>query len=227
MKTVGEEAFAHYVYNGQTRLRCGYTTGTCAALAAAGAARLLLTGHVGAAVTLTTPKGVTVTASLVEAMVLEDGAAARCAVTKDAGDDSDVTDGMLVCAAVRRRTTGGIFIDGGEGVGRVTKAGLDQPVGAAAINHVPRAMIEEQVRTVCTALGHCGFQYARRRYTAAHVAGRRTDDRRALAHHPRASPPSRVRHTIPAAAPLIGCSDLSGWLPVPVRVAANRGWYGG
>ena len=156
MKTVGEEAFAHYVYNGQTRLRCGYTTGTCAALAAAGAARLLLTGHVGAVVTLTTPKGVTVTASLVEAMVLEDGAAARCAVTKDAGDDSDVTDGMLVCAAVRRRTTGGIFIDGGEGVGRVTKAGLDQPVGAAAINHVPRAMIEEQVRTVCTALGYSG-----------------------------------------------------------------------
>lgn len=77
-------------------------------------------------------------------------------MTKDAGDDSDVTDGMLVCAAVRRRTTGGIFIDGGEGVGRVTKAGLDQPVGAAAINHVPRAMIEEQVRTVCTALGYSG-----------------------------------------------------------------------
>lgn len=156
MSTAGESAFVHYVYNGQTKLRCGYTTGTCAALAAAGAARLLLTGCAGAAVTLTTPKGVAVTASLAEAAVLEEGTAACCAVAKDAGDDSDVTDGMLVCATVRRRAEGGISIDGGEGVGRVTKPGLDQPIGAAAINRVPRAMIEEQVRAVCAALGYSG-----------------------------------------------------------------------
>ncbi len=77
MKTVGEEAFAHYVYNGQNQapLRLYQALGRWRRQ---GAARLLLTGHVGAVGDATTPKGVTVTASLVEAMVLEDGAAARC-----------------------------------------------------------------------------------------------------------------------------------------------------
>lgn len=45
-----------------------------------------------------------------------------------------------------------INIDGGDGVGRVTKPGLDQPVGNAAINHVPREMIEKEVREVCELL---------------------------------------------------------------------------
>ena len=46
-----------------------------------------------------------------------------------------------------------INIDGGDGVGRVTKPGLDQPVGNAAINHVPREMIEKEVREVCELFG--------------------------------------------------------------------------
>ena len=50
-------AFEHYIRSGQKMLRCGYTTGTCAALAAAGAARLLLTGQRPALLCLRTPKG--------------------------------------------------------------------------------------------------------------------------------------------------------------------------
>src|SRR5699024_5727663 len=108
-------------------------------VAAAGAARLLLTGRRPALLCLRTPKGWPVE---VEPDALElEGGEARCAVRKDAGDDPDVTDGMLVWASVRLTGAPGVLIDGGEGVGRVTKPGLDQPVGAAAINRVPRQMI--------------------------------------------------------------------------------------
>lgn len=148
------ERFSHYIRSGQALLRCGYTTGTCAALAAAGAARLLLSGQAPESVSLTTPKGLVVTVPPAEAELTEDGA--RCAVTKDGGDDHDITNGMLVRATVRKATVPGISIDGGEGVGRVTKPGLDQPVGAAAINHVPRRMIAEQVEAVCRELGYTG-----------------------------------------------------------------------
>ena len=148
--------FPHYVRSGQKLLRCGYTTGTCAALAAAGAARLLLSGKAPETVSLLTPKGLEVTVPLAEAALLDGGRAARCAVVKDGGDDHDITNGMLIYAAVRRSDIPDISIDGGEGVGRVTKPGLDQPVGAAAINHVPRQMIGEQVRQVCLALGYDG-----------------------------------------------------------------------
>ena len=143
----------YYVRSGRTMLRCGYTTGTCAALAAAGAVRLLLTGERPETVSLTTPKGLEVSVPLAGAELLEPGQRARCAVRKDAGDDRDVTDGMLVWAEVARSARPGVSIDGGEGVGRVTRPGLDQPVGAAAINRAPRRMIEEQVRRVCAGLG--------------------------------------------------------------------------
>ena len=148
--------FEHYARSGQTMLRMGYTTGTCAALAAGGAARLLLTGRPPDLVSLTTPKGLEVSVPLAEAELLEGGQCARCAVQKDAGDDYDVTDGMLIRALVRKTESPGIQIDGGEGVGRVTRPGLDQPVGAAAINRVPRRMIREQVQRACAQLGYAG-----------------------------------------------------------------------
>lgn len=149
-----------YVWSGTRRLRCGYTTGSCAAMAAGVAARMLLGEPPPPAARLMTPSGVLVQAD-VEQAVLDswDGApAASCGVRKDAGDDVDATDGLLVCARVRRLPEGeaGAYdprdlpvIDGGRGVGRVTLPGLDQPVGAAAINSVPRAMIAEQVRLAC------------------------------------------------------------------------------
>ena len=134
----------HYVHKNQKKLRCGYTTGSCAALAAAGAATLLLRGSVPPVMTLLTPGGIAVTADILDPRLTPDSAS--CAVQKDSGDDPDVTNGMLVVATVRRIAGHDIVVDGGPGVGRVTRKGLDQPVGAAAINRVPRRMIAEEVR---------------------------------------------------------------------------------
>ena len=134
--------FEHYVRNGQKLLRCGYTTGTCAALAAAGAARLLLTGTTPETVALRTPKGIVVEVAPLFCRKTADGA--ECAIEKDGGDDVDVTTGLPVTAQVALLPdASGVVISGGKGVGRVTKPGLDQPVGEAAINHVPREMITE------------------------------------------------------------------------------------
>ena len=79
-------------------LRCGYTTGTCAALAAGGAAQLLLAGQAPETVRLVTPKGWEVSAAPAQARLADGGRTALCAVRKDAGDDYDVTDGMLIWA---------------------------------------------------------------------------------------------------------------------------------
>lgn len=136
--------FEHYIRSGQRLLRCGYTTGTCAALAAAGAARLLLTGSEPRTVALRTPKGLLVEVEPAYCRIAEGGA--QCAVIKDGGDDADVTTGLPVAAFVALREQPGVEIHGGIGVGRVTKPGLDQPVGEAAINHVPRRMIAEALR---------------------------------------------------------------------------------
>ena len=146
--------FEHSIRSGQKRLRCGYTTGTCAALAAQGAARLLLEGTAPAVLTLMTPKGWEV--SVRPENCRRQGGEAFCSVRKDAGDDADVTDGLPVTAAVSKTETPGIVIEGGPGVGRVTRPGLDQPVGAAAINRVPRQMIRQQAEAVCQNAGYTG-----------------------------------------------------------------------
>ena len=138
----GKPPFEHYVRSGQKLLRCGYTTGTCAALGAAGAARLLLTGREPETVALRTPKGIVVEVAPIYCRSTDTGAA--CAIRKDGGDDVDVTTGLpVVASVVLEPDAPGVRIFGGEGVGRVTKPGLDQPVGEAAINHVPRQMIAE------------------------------------------------------------------------------------
>ena len=146
-------AVEHYVRQGGKRLRCGYTTGTCATLAALGAARLLLTGQARDAETVRTPAGLDVTAPIL-LPALEPGRA-TCAVRKDGGDDIDATDGALISAAVEKAPAG-VTIDGGEGVGRVTAPGLDQPVGAAAINSTPRRMITEALLALAAELGYTG-----------------------------------------------------------------------
>ena len=142
-----------YVRCGAKRLRRGYTTGTCAALAAAGAAELLLTGREPETLSLLTPGGLRV--ELRPELLTMDGGSAVCAVRKDAGDDPDVTDGILIAARVSRRERG-IKLEAGEGIGRVTKPGLDQKVGEAAINSVPREMIRAALETVCDEAGYGG-----------------------------------------------------------------------
>ena len=134
-------------------LRYGYTTGSCAAAAAKAAAYMLLTGEHIHCTSLKTPNGTILTLDIFDAQLSSDSAC--CAVKKDSGDDPDVTNGILVYAHVSK-TSQDILIDGGKGVGRVTKPGLDQPVGAAAINSTPRRMIAGAVREVCEQLGYSG-----------------------------------------------------------------------
>lgn len=143
----------YYIPVGQKRLRCGYTTGTCAAAAARAAAQRLLTGQWPAAVVIDTPAGIPVT---VEPEALECGPGwASCAVRKDGGDDPDATHGALIVARVERTDGPGLTVDGGVGVGRVTRPGLDQGVGEAAINSVPRKMI---LRELSEALNQAGAE---------------------------------------------------------------------
>ncbi len=126
-------------------LKTGYTTGTCAAAAAKAAVTLLLTGSAPKSVSLTLPSGEMLNIDVSKA-VFEDGRAV-CAVKKYSGDDPDITDGIMIYASVKKRLSG-IVIDGGEGIGTVTREGLNQPVGAAAINSVPRQMIRSAVADV-------------------------------------------------------------------------------
>ena len=143
-----------YVIRDGKRLRMGYTTGSCAAAAAKAAAWMLLSGRRKETIRLMTPKGVELTLAVRDIRLSPD--CVSCAIQKDSGDDPDVTRNTLIYAEVCRSTVPGIIIDGGQGVGRVTKPGLDQPVGAAAINSVPRRMIGENVSEVCALLGYSG-----------------------------------------------------------------------
>ncbi len=136
------------------KLRLGYTTGSCAAAAAKAAAWMLLRGSKKESIRLLTPKGMELTLAVEDIHRSPD--CVRCAIRKDSGDDPDITRDTLIYAEVRKTEDTGIVIDGGLGVGRVTKPGLDQPVGAAAINSVPRRMIRENVEEVCGLLGYTG-----------------------------------------------------------------------
>lgn len=144
------------VWKGNRELRCGFTTGSCAAAAAKAAAFILATGNAVETIEIMTPKGILYAPSIEHIERNQNGV--RCSVKKDGGDDPDVTNGLYITAEVSwfsemetdKSWPKGprILIDGGEGVGRVTREGLDQPVGAAAINRVPRSMIEHEVRQV-------------------------------------------------------------------------------
>ena len=168
----------------QKKLREGYTTGSCAAAASKAAAYILLTGEKIESVDITVPRGDVFKADLEGVMLTENKAV--CAVRKDGGDDPDITTGMLIYATVSFRERDGeepsegnrqrrdasvdrnetepgrdassdrVRIIGGEGIGRVTKPGLDQPVGEWAINSVPRKMIKEAVLDACEAAGYEG-----------------------------------------------------------------------
>ncbi|MEE8721946.1 MAG: cobalt-precorrin-5B (C(1))-methyltransferase CbiD [Eggerthellaceae bacterium] len=143
-----------YVNVGTKMMRCGYTTGTCAAGAARAAAETLFAGAPVDSVIVETPAGISVELDI-EQLERGDGWV-RCAVRKDGGDDPDVTDGALVFATVTRSDEPGVRIDGGLGVGRVTRPGLDQPIGAAAINSTPRSMIAAQVEQTARECGYAG-----------------------------------------------------------------------
>ena len=132
-------------------MRNGFTTGSCAAAASKAAVYMLLTGKEKKSITIDTPKGIVYTAEILD--IKREEKSVSCAVKKDSGDDPDVTNGALIYSTVSFFETDGrgeqsVIIEGGKGVGKVTKPGLDRPVGDAAINTVPRQMIEKEVLDV-------------------------------------------------------------------------------
>ncbi len=143
-------------------LRLGYTTGSCAAAASKAAATMILTGRRLEGIKLLTPKGIELELNVEDITIEYDDSTGepvlvRCAIRKDSGDDPDVTNGALVYSEVTLTDLKGeVDIDGGYGVGRVTKPGLDQPVGNAAINSVPRKMITENLQEVARELSFNG-----------------------------------------------------------------------
>jgi cobalt-precorrin-5B (C1)-methyltransferase len=143
----------HYIYKDQKKMRLGFTTGTCAAAATKAAVRMLLSGERIEQVELITPKGIPLQLPVEEISMEQDKVS--CAIRKDAGDDPDVTNGAYVYATVEKIEQG-FEIEGGEGIGRVTKPGLDQSVGNAAINTVPRQMMTEVMTEAADDYGYEG-----------------------------------------------------------------------
>lgn len=142
-----------YVFVGMEKLRCGYTTGSCAAAASKASALMLLSQNCVSKIELLTPKGITLLLEITDITLSVDEVS--CAVIKDSGDDPDITNGIAVYAKVRK-IPNGIVITGGKGIGRVTKAGLDQPVGEYAINSTPRKMITASVEEICEQFDYNG-----------------------------------------------------------------------
>nr|MCR4901484.1 cobalt-precorrin-5B (C(1))-methyltransferase CbiD [Butyrivibrio sp.] len=144
-------------------MRKGFTTGSCAAAASKAAAYMLLTGKEKSNIEIETPAGIMFKASVTD--IKRSKEEVSCAVIKDGGDDPDVTTGSHIVSRVRISKASdenvlskdaSVCITAGKGVGRVTKPGLDQPVGNAAINHVPRQMIAKEVLEVCKVLDFNG-----------------------------------------------------------------------
>ena len=135
------------VWKNQTKLRTGYTTGSCAAAAAKAATHMLVSGEVVGEVSLVTPAGIRLYLEVED--VVKENNYVSCAIRKDSGDDPDVTNGILVYARVTFAqddvVKSKVILEAGEGIGRVTQKGLEQSIGDPAINLVPRRMIREAV----------------------------------------------------------------------------------
>lgn len=146
----------------QKRLAWGYTTGTCAQAATKAAMQMLFSGAQADQIQVGLPNGEMLTLEIYDIKIAyaaqEDRApsSVSCAVKKDSGDDPDITDGVLVYSQVKRTKGSERTIRGGQGIGTVTKPGLEQPVGSPAINQVPRKMILQEVWEACEEAGYIG-----------------------------------------------------------------------
>ncbi len=140
-----------YVIKEGKKLRCGYTTGSCAAAASKGAALMLETGKKIKYVEIDTPANIRLKLEVHNPKIEKD--TASCSIIKDAGDDPDNTDAIKIYGQVRKRKDGKVKIDGGFGIGRIMRKGLFGQIGDPAINPVPRQMIKKEVREV----SHCGY----------------------------------------------------------------------
>jgi len=127
-------------------LKKGYTTGTCAAIAVKAALKMIFEQKLIEKESVVTPKGVVVEVQINEPKFGKNYAV--CGVKKYSGDDPDVTNGIFIFADVKLNDKNIVCIDGGKGVGRVTKPGLWQNIGEAAINKVPREMINKVTKEI-------------------------------------------------------------------------------
>lgn len=140
------DTMERYIVKKGKRLRYGYTTGTCAAACSKAAVYMLFSGEIIDKVEVDTPKGWKVTIDVKNYHVDRDSVC--CEVIKDAGDDPDITDGLSIVCKAERISTKGIEIQTCEGIGIVTRPGLQVPPGEPAINPVPMAMIRREVSKV-------------------------------------------------------------------------------
>lgn len=135
-----------YIIKNGENLRCGYTTGSCAAAAAKAAVKMLESSEKLDYIEIDTPAKVPLKLEVIKANISKDEAS--CGIIKDAGDDPDVTDGIEIFARVKKNNKGVNSIDGGIGVGRVTSKSLFGNLGEAAINKVPREMIDSEIKSI-------------------------------------------------------------------------------
>lgn len=135
-----------YIIKEGKSLRCGYTTGSCATAATKAAAIMIKTGKIVKFIEIDTPANIKLKLEVYNPIIGHDFAS--CSIIKDAGDDPDNTDGIEIYAKVNKRTDGKVNIDGGQGIGRITRKGLFGEIGEAAINPVPREMIKKEVQSV-------------------------------------------------------------------------------
>ena len=143
-----------YITKDGKKLRMGYTTGSCATAAAKAAAIMLLTHKKIESIYIKTPRGIGINIDIEDIFISNEYVS--CAVKKDSGDDPDVTNQMLIYAKVSLINDREIIIDGGQGIGRVRKPGLNQPVGNAAINSTPRLTITNELENVADDFNYSG-----------------------------------------------------------------------
>lgn len=132
-----------YVMSGGKKLRCGYTTGSCATAAAKAATIMLFNDIILDNVEIMTPKGIKISIPINSIEKGKDYC--TVSVIKDGGDDPDMTNGMEIYARVEKQDSG-FTLTGGEGIGVVTKDGLAIKKGLHAINPTPRKTIEQAVK---------------------------------------------------------------------------------
>lgn len=135
-----------YIEKNGKKLRYGYTTGSCASAVSKACALALFKDQIPKSVNVDTPKGWLVDIDVYD--IKKDETHSSAFVIKDGGDDPDMTNGMKIYAHLTKRDDNLITIEGGLGIGKVTKPGLSVEIGKSAINPVPMKMIYEHVREV-------------------------------------------------------------------------------
>lgn len=135
-----------YVVKDGEKLRCGYTTGSCAAAASKASIYMLENQEIIDFIEIDTPAGIRLKLEVNDQEFSD--TTATCSIIKDGGDDPDVTDGMKIFSKVIKREDSEILIDGGIGIGRVTERSAFGNLGDAAINKVPLQMIEREIRSI-------------------------------------------------------------------------------